>query len=340
MRSRSRGTCAARRSGTSRSPRVDSREHPGLHPHARAGPPRRPGLPAGRAADPGRGGAAPGRPGGARCRPGAYAVYETDRPFFWGLRDDWELLVFTWPRESVAIDAAESRRLTARVLDGEDGLGGIVGRMLRELVGRAAGAVARGRDPARRRGRRAGHHRRQRTGRRATPPRRPRTTSLTRIEAYIAEHLGDPDLCPDGIAAAHFLSTRHLHRLFAGSGSTRHQPHPRPAAGALPSRPARPPRPQADHRDRPAVGLRRRGDVQPRVPRRLPGHPEHLPSPLRSLSRAGQPTGGITHAVPRSCKARNDRRPHRCRSEGPGRTFRWPRSAAYARSGLDGSAPR
>jgi AraC-like DNA-binding protein len=38
---------------------------------------------------------------------------------------------------------------------------------------------------------------------------------LRHIDAYIVEHLADPDLGPRGIAAAHFVSTRHLHRLFA-----------------------------------------------------------------------------------------------------------------------------
>ena len=70
----------------------------------------------------------------AVLRPGDFAVYETDRPFFWGLQGDWELLVFTWPRASIALDAGASQLLTARALSGGDGLGAIVGRMLRDLV--------------------------------------------------------------------------------------------------------------------------------------------------------------------------------------------------------------
>lgn len=156
----------------------------------------------------------------AALRPGAFALYETDRPFFWRLRDDWELLVFTWPREAVAVDAAQSRRLTARALDGGSGLGGIVGRMLRDLVAAPpelsrAGGIRLADEVAElvttvATERVSGDH-----------PAAPTADDLVaRIEAYIAEHLGDPDLCPDRIAAAQFLSTRHLHRLFARSGST------------------------------------------------------------------------------------------------------------------------
>ncbi|HVL82914.1 MAG TPA: hypothetical protein VM367_01270, partial [Pseudonocardia sp.] len=39
----------------------------------------------------------------AALRPGDFAIYETDRPFFWGLRGDWRLFVYTWPRASVAL---------------------------------------------------------------------------------------------------------------------------------------------------------------------------------------------------------------------------------------------
>ena len=37
----------------------------------------------------------------ALLRPGDFAIYETDRPFLWGFRDDWQLYVYTWPRATV-----------------------------------------------------------------------------------------------------------------------------------------------------------------------------------------------------------------------------------------------
>jgi AraC-like DNA-binding protein len=47
-----------------------------------------------------------------------------------------------------------------------------------------------------------------------------RQAMLGRITAYIREHLGDPDLSPDTIAAAHHISVSYLHRLFAGRDRT------------------------------------------------------------------------------------------------------------------------
>jgi AraC-like DNA-binding protein len=38
---------------------------------------------------------------------------------------------------------------------------------------------------------------------------------LAQVFAYLHEHLGDPDLSPDTLAAAHHISTSYLHRLFA-----------------------------------------------------------------------------------------------------------------------------
>lgn len=46
------------------------------------------------------------------------------------------------------------------------------------------------------------------------------TELLSRIRAYIEEHLMDPDLSPDSIARAHHISVRYLQRLFQNDGST------------------------------------------------------------------------------------------------------------------------
>ncbi|MFU8872502.1 helix-turn-helix domain-containing protein [Micromonospora sp. SL4-19] len=41
-----------------------------------------------------------------------------------------------------------------------------------------------------------------------------------RVEAFVRRHLADPDLTPAAVAAAHHISLRSLHRLFAGTGIT------------------------------------------------------------------------------------------------------------------------
>lgn len=45
-------------------------------------------------------------------------------------------------------------------------------------------------------------------------------TLLTRVKAYIEDHLFDPDLSVESIAAAHFVSVRYLHRVFENDDMT------------------------------------------------------------------------------------------------------------------------
>lgn len=152
--------------------------------------------------------------------PGAYTIYETARPFAWRFTGDWRLLVFTWPRDLVGIDPGTSRAATARALGG-DRLGGIVGRTLADVVTAppelspaAAGRLAT--ELADLVGTVAGEvlHRDELPGSRAAAALR------ARVEAYVAEHLEDPDLGPETIARAHFVSTRQLHRAFAEASTT------------------------------------------------------------------------------------------------------------------------
>ncbi|MFF4760725.1 helix-turn-helix domain-containing protein [Streptomyces sp. NPDC001292] len=43
---------------------------------------------------------------------------------------------------------------------------------------------------------------------------------ILRIRAFIEQHLADPGLTPEAVAAAHHISTRHLHRVFQAQGLT------------------------------------------------------------------------------------------------------------------------
>ena len=49
---------------------------------------------------------------------------------------------------------------------------------------------------------------------------RSRTEILGDIQSFIAANLGNPDLDPEGIARASFISTRYLHKLFEGEGTS------------------------------------------------------------------------------------------------------------------------
>jgi AraC-like DNA-binding protein len=54
----------------------------------------------------------------------------------------------------------------------------------------------------------------------ATPAEVRRQELLARVYAFIDDHLADPDLAPARIAAAHHISLRHLHKLFAAEQAT------------------------------------------------------------------------------------------------------------------------
>lgn len=155
--------------------------------------------------------------------PGDFVVYETTRPFEWAFDAGetgpaWELDVFTWPRETIALAEADSVRITATAMRGGDGLSGIVSRMLGDLltvqpaldgprsaaladeVGDLVSVLTSNLDPA--------------------EVRRPDVALMAQIDRYIDDHLDDPDLTPETVARAHAVSLRQLHRLFASRQHT------------------------------------------------------------------------------------------------------------------------
>jgi AraC-like DNA-binding protein len=149
--------------------------------------------------------------------PGDAAVFETTRPFWWTFGGDWDVGVFTLPRTSVGLSEAESRRLTARRLDGRAGITGVVARFLGDLA---------------RHGDRLSGSQSERVladvtdlvvtllGDWADDSEVVRSSLqrslLVRVKDYIDGRLADPTLGPAEIAAAVSISPRYLHQLFAG----------------------------------------------------------------------------------------------------------------------------
>ena len=151
-------------------------------------------------------------------------MYETDRPFSWDLGTggrSWRLLVFTWPRDGVDLPERRSVELTARQLSGSVGFSGVLSRLLRDLAENAPSIGAAGRDDVSDLARRVAALAVTAAGA-ALPRERPHPESglRERIETYMRANVTDPALCPERIAAAHFISTRHLHRLFAAGDRT------------------------------------------------------------------------------------------------------------------------
>jgi AraC-like DNA-binding protein len=148
--------------------------------------------------------------------PGDYAIHETTRPFRWTFSADWDVGVFTLPRGSVGLSEAESRLLTARRLDGQTGITGVVSRFLRDLARNAHGLS----------GTQSERVLADLTDLVLTllsdwaeDSKVVRTSVqrslMVRIKDHIDRRLADPTLGPAEIAAAVNISIRYLHQLFA-----------------------------------------------------------------------------------------------------------------------------
>ncbi len=157
----------------------------------------------------------------APLAPGDFAVYDTTRPYTLSFDDSYRQLVLMLPRPLLRIPPRDVARMTAVRVSGRQGTGALVSALLLRLAGHLeeyerSGSVRLADNIVDLLGTLVadqldGADARPATGRRAL---------LTRITAFIEQHLGDPDLGPDMIAAAHFVSTRYLHKLFRAEGRT------------------------------------------------------------------------------------------------------------------------
>lgn len=156
----------------------------------------------------------------AVLRPGDLTVYDTDSPYTLVFEEKFSTLVLMVPHRMLELPTDAVRGMTAATIDGGTGLARVVARFLGELAGDlqqldgpiggrlARNAVdlvttlyARELDVAR-------------------DADRPHLAMLRRVQSYIDDHLSDPDLTPGSIAAAVYISTRHLHALFHEEGLT------------------------------------------------------------------------------------------------------------------------
>ncbi|MBM7504056.1 helix-turn-helix domain-containing protein [Agromyces aurantiacus] len=156
----------------------------------------------------------------AVVRPGDLAIYDTNTPYTLVFEERFSTAVLMVPHRLIELPTDAVRAMTATTVSREDGLahvvsgflGGLAGqldqldgpvgaRLARNAVDLVTTMYAQQLDLARD----------------ADKPHRP---MLRRVQAYIDEHLPLPDLNPSTIAAAHFISTRHLHAIFHEEGLT------------------------------------------------------------------------------------------------------------------------
>ncbi|MET8545725.1 helix-turn-helix domain-containing protein [Kitasatospora sp. NPDC004799] len=154
-------------------------------------------------------------------RPGTFAISDAGRPFSKELLEPFLFTAFHWPRSAGGVSEEDLRVLTATAFGTGDGTARLVAAYL-ECLSRSAGSM----EPQLASWLAAtaldllavlAHERRGRS-----VPEAPEVAlaTLARVKDHILRHLGDPDLTPERIAAAHHLSVRYLHKLFRYEGVT------------------------------------------------------------------------------------------------------------------------
>ncbi|WP_397427895.1 helix-turn-helix domain-containing protein [Pseudolysinimonas sp.] len=156
----------------------------------------------------------------AVLQPGDLAIYDTARPYSLVFEEDMRMLVLMFPREQLGLPPEMMRQLTAHRFSSDSGLGamiipflqnvsqnldrvgGVTGpRLVRTAIDLITTMFANELDLEAR-------------------PRDSHQLLMQQIRHYIEANLSSADLGPTQIAAAHFISTRHLHGLFRQKGTT------------------------------------------------------------------------------------------------------------------------
>jgi AraC-like DNA-binding protein len=143
------------------------------------------------------------------ARVGDIVSYETSHPAIFWADEPFECLVLRVPRHLLGRDAAELAARTALPVSGARAATAFLRRLAAEPEERLADVDAVV-DLVRALYARPADARRPQS----------RAEILLNVESFIEAHLGDPDLDPDEIARATFISTRYLHKLFEAEGTS------------------------------------------------------------------------------------------------------------------------
>jgi AraC-like DNA-binding protein len=158
----------------------------------------------------------------AALTPGDFALYDTSRPYTLSFDQSYRMMVVMFPRTLLRLPEQPVAALTARRISGRQGIGALLspflvglGRQLTESnpavdvhLGDAVLDLLA-----------ATFAEQLQLGSLVSPETHRRALTL-KIHAFISERLGDAELSPTQIAAAHHISLRYLHRLFEGEGHT------------------------------------------------------------------------------------------------------------------------
>lgn len=147
-------------------------------------------------------------------RPGDLAIYDTGRPYTLLFEERFQTLVVMFPRELMSIPVGQIADLTAVRLDPDKGLTSLASAFFTQLAAQHVPlAGSSGTRLAQSAVDLVSALYAQELGTSVSRP-DAHTDLVQRIMAFIDDRLDDAALDPAGIAAAHFISTRHLHGLF------------------------------------------------------------------------------------------------------------------------------
>jgi AraC-like DNA-binding protein len=156
----------------------------------------------------------------ALLEPGDLAIYDTNRPYTLAFEEQARMMVVMFPCDALTLPTDYVGQLAAVRMAGGTGLSGIVGQFIRQLsenldvLGGPSGSrlAANALDLV---------STMLHAEMDIAPDRmKPQALLAAAIREYIEANLSDPLLSPASIAAAHFISTRHLHNVFHESGTT------------------------------------------------------------------------------------------------------------------------
>lgn len=152
--------------------------------------------------------------------PGDLAIYDTSRPYSLVFGEEFRTMVVMFPRHLLSLPPDMIGQLTAVRMSGSTGLGAVITPYLTQLAAnldQLSGTT----------GARLAHSALDLVTTLFTrelglddPAADPHRALMQRICGHIDRNLASTDLSPTSIAAAHYISTRHLHGLFQAQGTT------------------------------------------------------------------------------------------------------------------------